>query len=470
MKALDRPAAVCPQPVSLDLLLAARDDRVKRRETLRLESGCPVITMTLNIPGPVKRTPLSAFFFDREKRQLERILEGLGGRLAGEDLSYALTGDEAHLALEGLEAGSLKALTVSLEEEGPASRLLDLDVYDRGGRPLGRKDLGLPLRTCLLCSRPAAQCGSRGLHDSGELAKETGRLLEDYAKNALADHVAALALEASSFELMVHPKPGLVTFESSGSHKDMDRFTFIGSQSLFSSFYRQCFRAGWEGETAGSRLRLAGVRAEGAMLDKTGGVNTHRGWIFISGILLAAMGAVCRRLLSSAGQPEDPALFLQHEALRLAGELENTLGRKPWSVLLEERLGGPPAGVRLEALHGFPSLFGTGLPVFLQSAKEDPNRAGQRTLLALMAAVHDTTLIKRGGDKRAAAIRQDLADRFEGDPVQGALALTAGELDVLVKELGIVFEEEALSAGGAADLLAGCHLAGSFLEGSVIVL
>ena len=138
------------QPQSLEALLASREDRQARQDALREKTGLPLLSMTLNLPGPCKRTPASAFFFDCQVQDLTRLLQGLGARILARDRVSRGTGDEIILAVQGLEAEALKSLALALEEASPASRLLDLDVLTAQGNPLGRAQLGLPARTCLL--------------------------------------------------------------------------------------------------------------------------------------------------------------------------------------------------------------------------------------------------------------------------------------------------------------------------------
>src|SRR5262249_12246618 len=105
-----------------------------------------------------------------------------------------------------------------------------------------------------------------------------------------------LAAKSLWDELALYPKPGLVSFSDSGAHADMDATTL--SRSLFA--LRPWFV---ELATAGARgaglleLRRLGIGAEQSMLAATGGINTHRGAIFVLGLLAAAAGSLAARKL-----------------------------------------------------------------------------------------------------------------------------------------------------------------------------
>lgn len=461
-------AAIVSQPVGLEEVLAGRDSRAQRQKVLREKTGCPVITLSLNLPGAIKRTPLSSFFFDRELDWLKLILGRLGAFLEAEWIGQGVGGDEAVIAVSGLPAEALKSLTLEQELRKEASRLLDLDVQDQAGRPLKRVGRGLAPRTCLLCDQPAVVCSSRRTHPLEQLTGKVNDLLAAYAAGILADEVAGLAAEASAFELMVAPKPGLVTCRDSGSHDDMDRFTFIRSQASLIKYYRRSFLLGWEPgpglEEKAVRLRHLGLEAEGTMEEATGGVNTHRGWIYSSGILLLAVGEYLAGVFTPPG-PGSLFDFLSSRAAGIAQSLEETVQVTPHFHLLSRRLNASPcpAGVREEALGGFPSLFDLGLPVLRRAleAGDDENTAGQRTLLALLARVSDSTLLKRAGEEGAEAIRDLVGERLGSDQlVEAASGLPAAGLGHLMEELSERFTREGLSCGGVADLLA----ASRFLE------
>ncbi|MFA7455499.1 MAG: citrate lyase holo-[acyl-carrier protein] synthase [Desulfobulbaceae bacterium] len=468
------------RPVSLEEMLDARDKRAAIKEDLLREYRCPVLSMTLNMPGRVKRTALSSFFFDREKARLLTSLKALGVRLAADKSGRADTGDESILAVEGLAASALKSLTLDLEEGSGPGRLLDLDVLDTDGCPLGRAWAGLEPRKCLICGQPAQLCAASRAHPPELLQKKVEDLLLGYACQALTDLAAGLALEASSFELMVAPKPGLVTPCSAGSHTDMDRFTFIRSQAVLAPYYRRAFQAGWEYSSA-ARLRMSGIWAEAAMEAETAGVNTHRGWIYLSGILLFAAGRYSRAIFLSAGQGggrgrDQAARDLMELSAETARDLEESLEEISYFGQLSKNLGrqGRDRGIRGEAIRGFPSIFHAGLPVLAGApgSGADENTAGLRALLAILAVADDSTLIRRGGPRKAelikAALGKGLGYKGAGDGWPGlseaALALSEDQLDLLVKRTVKQFADEDLSCGGAADLLAGSRLADRFLR------
>lgn len=70
--------------------------------------------------------------------------------------------------------------------------------------------------------------------------------------------IAALALKATLDEVCTTPKPGLVDRNNSGSHRDMDMFTFMASAAALTASGRR--------DTVGARLyldhQLEGIRGE----------------------------------------------------------------------------------------------------------------------------------------------------------------------------------------------------------------
>jgi triphosphoribosyl-dephospho-CoA synthase len=116
--------------------------------------------------------------------------------------------------------------------------------------------------------------------------KKATRRLPRYVADLVADSAKAALLA----ELETWPKPGLVSHVDSGSHADMDATTFKASATAITPFYGRLAIAGAAGSGM-DKLREIGLEAEQAMLDATGGANTHRGAIFSLGLLCAAAGA-----------------------------------------------------------------------------------------------------------------------------------------------------------------------------------
>lgn len=134
-------------------ILAARD---RRQELLAryLEAGYPaVVTVSLNLPGADKAPAGAQQLFGKVLRALVRLVPGLMNLSTSSDS----LGPFAIMQLE-LSPAEAKERCVALEESAPWGRLVDLDVYDQQGAPLGRAALGLPQRACLLCDRPAVEC------------------------------------------------------------------------------------------------------------------------------------------------------------------------------------------------------------------------------------------------------------------------------------------------------------------------
>jgi holo-ACP synthase/triphosphoribosyl-dephospho-CoA synthase len=483
--------------VSFDEILDARDRRAERQAYLSASHHTPILSFTLNMPGNVKRTPLSSFFFDDRLMRFKAQLRAMGAVIVEELVFSERTGDEALLAVSNLSSRSLKELAIAMEERSIAGRLLDLDVLDEESAPVKRASIGAVPRRCLLCEQPASVCSSSRAHSPDELRDKVTHMLEQAVFDVLVDDIVAMASKASSFELMVSLKPGLVTYSDSGSHSDMDRFTFAKSQASILSYYKDAFLAGWENiedEMSFFNLRLKGMKAERRMFQATGGINTHRGWIYITGILAAAVGLIGASVLrgngclrSGGGTPtekcSDKAVALLSDtvssiARALEGSLESPLFENVRRNMADHSVYTSPRakrtlshshlrGIREEAISGFPSIFHVGLPLLSQSLKcgEGEDLAGQRTVLALLVSTEDTTLGKRGGEFAVTNVRQRIltALGLESEPtceelVRSVLDLTVEDLHEHLRALSEYFFEFRLSCGGVADLLAGSFL------------
>ncbi len=475
--------------VTLDDVLSARDNRAIKQRDMVVAYRCPLISMTMNMPGRVKRTPLSSYFFHEELERLKHYLKAMGATVEGDYISTRPTGDEAILAVSGLSACLIKNVAVFLEERTGASRLLDIDVLDEQGHHVTRASIGREARKCLFCEKPAKICSRARTHPLTDLEAETSRRLEEAVCVSLAERVVTLASQASAFELLVHPKPGLVTPFDRGSHRDMDGFTFAKSQASLLTYYKRVFTLGWGGLDTDERidtLRLEGMEAEQVMLDATNGVNTHRGWVYLAGILLASFGLLCAnyfKKLEVSDRKEDVSELFSRTAAKIARSLEKSLDSLLFESVRENMVTHRSmavdhddslccdfsnlVGIRKEAVLGFPSLFNIGYPVVMraQLRGEGENEAGQRAILALLSVVDDTTLCKRAGITLARHIRQCARatidcqnEKDEVTIVSQALSISGEVLREAILSLSRCFSEHGVSCGGVADLLAGSYL------------
>lgn len=245
-------------------------------------------------------------------------------------------------------------------------------------------------------------------------------------------------------ELALSPKPGLASFEDSGSHGDMDANTFM--RSLFA--LRTCFvKMAWLGATGASfpHLEACGLEAETRMYVVTGGVNTHRGAIFMLGLLCAASGAA-----ATADQQVTAQNLRQHLLARWGADLERRSGERrslPGGIVAR-RFG--LRGASEEAAQGFPVLFDLvwpGLVVDIEAGL-DHHQARLNAFFRSMTTLDDCNLACRGGLEglhfgRAAAHRFLAA---------GGAASEAALL--LARQIHKDFIARNLSAGGSADTLA----------------
>lgn len=430
--------------VTLAEILAAREKRAQRQKQLLEQFQKPLVCFTMNIAGPVKNSKLITGGFHLGQRLLTAQLD-----ILRQEQVIAATGCEGYYIVSG-DAVQIKRLTAQLEDSMPIGRLFDMDVLTPDGRKLSREDIHLPGRKCLLCDRPAHICGRSRAHSVEALQAETTRRLQDALWEQDAQRIAAKAVQALLYEVCTTPKPGLVDCQNSGSHTDMDLFTFLASGASLSPYFARCARIGMQtadlspAETF-SRLRLPGKLAEQTMYEATGGINTHKGAIFTLGLLCGAAGRLESRY------PEDildtVKAMTQGLAQRdFAGVTEENAATNGQKLYVRYGI----TGVRGLAEAGFPAVLETGLPVLKQGLAQGRslNDAGSAALLHLLAATVDTNLIARGDLSTQQQTTKKIAELLAKDPYPTQAVLA---------QLDREFIERNLSPGGSADLLAATY-------------
>lgn len=156
--------------VTLEEVLANREARADRQRALLATHGAPLVSFTVNMPGPVKDNAASREIFRQGLDALEQCFVRNGWKCLTREDCKANTGPEALLSVD-CPAIDLKKAMVALEDEHPLGRLFDLDVLSPSGEHLSRRDLGAPMRRCLICERPAAECARSRAHSLDELLR-----------------------------------------------------------------------------------------------------------------------------------------------------------------------------------------------------------------------------------------------------------------------------------------------------------
>lgn len=109
---------------------------------------------------------------------------------------------------------------------------------------------------------------------------------------SLADRLADLAVDALIDEADLSPKPALVDRRGNGAHSDLHLGLMHASAFSLWPAFKEMAEAALEFGVVGQPLREAigriGREGEAAMMQTTGGVNTHRGAIWALGLLVVA--------------------------------------------------------------------------------------------------------------------------------------------------------------------------------------
>lgn len=419
-------------------VLRARDARCLRQQQMLREHGLPLLSFTMNIAGPVKTDGLIRYAFQEGVSCIERTLQARRVPAVQTIQTLEFTGNEQLWAVDA-DAAALKQWMMEIEENHPLGRLFDIDVLNASGEKLARN----VHRSCLICGGDVHVCARSRAHSVQELYQRAREIIREYMDGKFARRIGMCAQRALLYEAVTTPKPGLVDAQNSGAHRDMDLFTFMDSAAALRAWFEEAARIGMEHaspEDTFAALRAQGIAAEGEMLAATAGVNTHKGALFSLGIVCCAAGragegASAEEILTAAAKIAAPSLAdfeaLSHTNAKTGGE--------------EQYLQRRFTGIRGEAAAGFPSVAEHALPALREALARGKtiNDAGLHALVALMACLKDSNILRRRGEAALKNVQARCAELIQ-------YGFTRGDLERMNED----FVRENISPGGSADLLA----------------
>ena len=259
--------------------------------------------------------------------------------------------------------------------------------------------------------------------------------------------IAHMATRALQQEIDCTPKPGLVDQHDSGAHSDMDYELMQRSiNALHPYFVRLALLGNNYTLPDLEDIRAIGIEAEQAMLQATGGVNTHKGALFSMGLAVIASTwteqfAVNLLQESDYGDidednPIRDIISLRPAIMRLASLFPTVNGTHGSQVVKTYNAKGALA----TAQEGYPLLFANWLPYYQEHRNDE--YALQKTLLLIMSQIDDTNILYRTNGETALRVKQEAKALFDNFSIES------------IEQMNQSFIQQHISPGGAADMLA----------------
>lgn len=421
----------------IEKILLDRENRSNYQKELINKYKLPLITIRVNYPGNIKNTILYENILDEFKDIF---------------FNYDILHFEKYESLDGNtlifvineEAIKLKKYAIYIEENHFLGRLMDIDVIGIDFQAINRVQCNTAIRKCYICNNYAKYCARSRSHSIDEIINY---IKEKYI-NYLAFKISNKATKSLLLEVATYPSFGLVSQKNSGAHKDMDFYTFIDSIYSLNDGIIDVVRASYSDENLEiifKKVREIGKSMEISMFNKTKGVNTHKGLIFLICIVILVVsnsyfdGSIREKNIY------DILIYKIKEVSKdIFSDFKNIENKQKLTHGEKIYLKYGIRGIREEVYNGLSDVFKIYLPFYLKSIKEgyDLNFSRVRTLLKIMSKLDDSTILYRHNLKILEEIKKKSKD----------LLLTNDINKILEFENYCI--ENNISPGGSADILA----------------
>ena len=166
----------------LEVILSGKEKRAAIQKQLLEKYSGPLISFTLNIPGPCKDSMKFTEIHDIGMKAITEALQNEKILILNQAVEEGAAGPTGFLNVNSNKL-IIKEIAVAIEETHPLGRLFDIDVLVEGGHILTRSELKLKDRSCLLCPNTAATiCRREQRHSLDELLRKIEEMIETYHK------------------------------------------------------------------------------------------------------------------------------------------------------------------------------------------------------------------------------------------------------------------------------------------------
>ncbi|MGL5313977.1 MAG: triphosphoribosyl-dephospho-CoA synthase CitG [Peptostreptococcaceae bacterium] len=349
---------------------------------------------------------------------------------------------------------SIKKLMIDIEEKHMLGRCVDIDVYTyKNGKVIGisRADLYKAPRKCFICDLDAKICSRAQTHSIEEIKQYFDEVYNSYKKKEIKSEklsydISQLALKAIISEVSTFPSFGLVSPISTGSHKDMNYYTFLNSAIAITPFIKDMAKVGYNYNHSRyifDAIREIGVACEEKMFEATNNINTHKGMIFLMGICASAVSK---------------ALYESKEFFEIKDIIKDMVGNILDDFKDLHLKGKLTHGEKLYLEHGFTGVRGQvkdGLAIVFdgiiseyETSDLKENDLYIQILIHLMSLVEDSTVVYRQDIETLRKVQNEAKELLS----IGGVSTIEGKLRI--EELEKEYIEKNISPGGCADLLA----------------
>lgn len=259
----------------------------------------------------------------------------------------------------------------------------------------------------------------------------------------------SLIIKSLLYEVSCYPSPGLVSPISTGAHNDMDYYTFIDSISEIGPLFEEIMEISMSEIPINkllSTIRPIGMNIEDVMFTTTKKVNTHKGLIFLLGIVAAS---VSKAFYNNLPFNSVPSIIKEMSSNLVETELcsKNSRNITTYGEKIFRKYG--ITGVRGEVEKGLPIVFNHSLPFYEKYSNIKTNKRLYLTLICIMAYCEDSTLLHRHNINVLEEVNKRSMEILNFMEYKD-LNFIEEEISKLDKE----FSKRKISPGGSADLLA----------------
>jgi holo-ACP synthase CitX len=405
-----------------------------------------IITLNLNIPN----------FIKLEEKTINKLYKNsINILISNFEFDYILIDKDREIRYfcfkKSTNDENIKKQLVKLEEEKKENRLYDFDLYSsKKDIPLiTRSNLKLNMRGCYVCGENSIICRRKKKHTKTELKEAVLKLISNNPEKSFEEFsskIASFGVAASIYETLIHPKPGLVDPIDSGIHEDMNIFTFARSSSILWPYLYKCSFIGknWKDnlELLYSNLKPIGLECEKKMEEVTSGINTHKGLIFIFGLIAASAGFLHGKNIDySIDKLTDIISKMTKGIVKKELKIKNKKNTKGEIIYNNYEI----AGIRGEAETGFETSKLIFNKLFNKKIDDkNINKKGLNALFELLTKIDDTNIIFKDKKymEKTKEISKKILEKWENKEIP--------ELE----SINNFFKEKKISPGGAGDLLA----------------